>query len=197
MKNVGIRSSLKEGWRLFTQRGWYFMGIFLAFIILFVFTAGDSVAITALSYIVYGGYLALLLKHARGERVVFDDLFSIDGRWISFAFLGLVKSLLILAGLIAFIIPGIYLSVRWMFAELLVIDKGLRPLEALKASSDLTKGHRWKLFFFTLTVTVLVILGFFALGIGAVVASVVSLFAMINIYFVLNASSGIEPVTGE
>lgn len=197
MKNVGIRSSLKEGWKLFTQRGWYFMGIFLAFIILFIFTAGDSVAITALSYIVYGGYLALLLKHARGERVVFDDLFSLDARWISFAFLGLVKGLLILAGLIAFIIPGIYLSVRWMFAELLVIDKGLRPLEALKASSELTKGHRWKLFFFTLIVTILVFLGFFALGIGAVVASVVSLFAMIKIYFVLSAPSSLEPATGE
>ena len=187
MKTIGIRSSLKEGWKLFTQRGWYFMGIFVAFVVLFIFTAGDSLAITALSYIVYGGYLALLLRHARGEHVVFDDLFTLDARWISFAFLGLIKTLLIMLGFLAFIIPGIYLSIRWMFAEILVIDKGLRPLEALKASSALTKGYRWKLFFFSLTITLLIVLGFFALGIGAVVASVVSMFAMIQIYFALSA----------
>ncbi len=192
MKTVQIRGSLKEGWRLFTQRGWYFIGLFLAFVGLFIFTAGDSAVITALSYILYGGYLALMLNHARGRKVVFDDLFSIDARWISFAFLGLIKGLLILAGFLLFIVPGIYLSVRWMFAELLVIDKGLRPLEALKASSELTKGYRWKLFLFTLVMVLLIILGFLALGIGAVVASIVSMFAVIKIYFTLSEQEAVD-----
>ncbi len=197
MKAVDIRGSLKEGWKLFTQRGWYFIGLFLAFVVLFILTAGDSAVVTALSYILYGGYFALLLKHARGERVVFDDLFSIDSRWISFAFLGLIKTVLILIGFLLLIIPGIYLSVRWMFAELLVIDKGLRPLEALKASSELTKGYRWKLFLFSLVMTVLILVGFLALGIGAVVASIVSMFAIIKIYFTLSSQETPSIVTAE
>ena len=197
MKAVDIRGSLKEGWKLFTQRGWYFIGLFLAFVVLFILTAGDSAVVTALSYILYGGYFALLLKHARGERVVFDDLFSIDSRWISFAFLGLIKTVLILIGFLLLIIPGIYLSVQWMFAELLVIDKGLRPLEALKASSELTKGYRWKLFLFSLVMTVLILVGFLALGIGAVVASIVSMFAIIKIYFTLSSQETPSIVTAE
>lgn len=197
MKAVDIRGSLKEGWKLFTQRGWYFIGLFLAFVVLFILTAGDSAVVTALSYILYGGYFALLLKHARGERVVFDDLFSIDSRWISFAFLGLIKTVLILIGFLLLIIPGIYLSVRWMFAELLVIDKGLRPLEALKASSELTKGYRWKLFLFSLVMMILILVGFLALGIGAVVASIVSMFAIIKIYFTLSSQETRSIVSAE
>jgi uncharacterized membrane protein len=129
--------------------------------------------------------------------VVFDDLFSIDSRWISFAFLGLIKTVLILIGFLLLIVPGIYLSVRWMFAELLVIDKGLRPLEALKASSELTKGYRWKLFLFSLVMMILILVGFLALGIGAVVASIVSMFAIIKIYFTLSSQETPSIVSAE
>lgn len=123
-----------------------------------------------------------MIQHYNGKTIAFDDLFSLDSRWISFAFLGLIKGLLIFVGLVFFIIPGIYLSIRWMFAELYVIDQGMRPIEALRASSALTKGHMWKLLLFTIVVWVLMLLGLILLLVGAVVASIVVLFAVIKIY---------------
>jgi len=188
MKNVHIRKALGVGWSNFKERPWYLLGLTLATLALFAFTASNSAAVTALSYIAYGGYVAVLLRHSRGERIVFDDLFDlVDKRWIYFAFLGLVKGILIFLGLLCFIIPGVYLAIRWMFAELLVIDKGMRPLEALKASSELTAGVRGKLFLYVIVLVLLLVAGFFLLIVGAVVATIVAQFATIYLYKELQA----------
>ena len=124
----------------------------------------------------------MLLKHYNGEHVVFDDFFNLDSRWISFAFLGVIKSSIILLGFICFIIPGIYLAMRFMFAELLVVEKGMRPIEALRASSEMTKGKGWGLILFMLVSVALIMLGFFVFLIGAVIAGVVVSFATIRLY---------------
>lgn len=196
MKTVNIRQAIGTGWSQFTQRPWYLLGLTLATVVLLILTAGQNAIVTALSYLLYGGYVALLLKHASGVHVQFDDLFDVvDKRWIYFAFLGLVKSVLIFLGFLCFIIPGIYLSIRWMFAELLVIDKGLRPLEALKASSELTKGVRWKLLLYAGVVGLLVVVGLVFVLIGAVVAAIVTQLATIAIYRRLSA--GAESDGGE
>jgi len=124
----------------------------------------------------------MLLKHYAGRTVKFDDLFDIDKRWVYFAFLGVIKTVLIFLGFLFFIVPGIYLGVRWMFAELLVIDQGMRPLEALKASSEMTEGHRWGLFLFALVAVLLVFVSLLALVVGALIASIVVQFALIKLY---------------
>lgn len=183
MKSVAIGQALSAGWQQFTRRPWYLLGVTLATLALFILTASADSAVTALSYIVYGGFVALLLKHFAGDHVMFDDLFDlVDKRWIYFAFLGIVKGILIFLGFLCFVIPGVYLAVRWMFAELLVVDKGLRPMEALRASSEMTKGVWWKLFLYTIVVGLLVVLGAFVFLIGAVVAAVVAQLATIAIY---------------
>jgi uncharacterized membrane protein len=181
MKKVTIRESLKVGWSLFMKRPWYLLGLTLAVCGLFIATTSNAL-VAALASIIYAGYIALMLKHARGETIDFDELFTIDQRWISFAFLTLIKGFFILLGLICFIVPGVYLSVRWMFAEILVVDQNMKPLQALRASSALTKGYRWKLFLFACVVTLLLLIGLVFLVIGALVASIVSFFAFVQIY---------------
>ncbi len=99
-----------------------------------------------------------------------------------------------------FIIPGIYLAVRWMFAEFYVIEQGMRPLEALKASSALTEGSRWELFFFSCLALLLILGGFVLLIVGGIVASIVVTFAYIRIYKDLqevSSSSMTAPLLGE
>jgi uncharacterized membrane protein len=157
MNELSIRAALGSAWSHFEKRPWYLFGLTAAAIGLSAFAAGEAVA-AALSYIIFGGYLALLLRHARNEHVVFDDLFDIDRRWIYFAFGSVIKTVLILLGLLLFIVPGVYLAVRWMFSELYIIDKGMRPLEALKASSELTAGYRGKLFLYVLLAIVITLL---------------------------------------
>ena len=183
MKKLYIKSALSEGWSQFMKRPWYLLGLTLAFAGLFVTVSSESSLATALAYILSAGYTALLLRHYAGDIIKFDDLFDVDGtKWVSFAFLAVIKGVLILLGFLCFIVPGVYLLVRWVFAEFYVIDKGMRPLEALKASSKLTEGHRWPLFWFICVALLLVMVGLIGLIIGGIIAGIVTTFALIKIY---------------
>ena len=183
MKKVYIKSALSEGWAQFMKRPWYLLGLTLAFAGLFLAVSSDSSLATALAYVLSAGYTALLLKHYAGETIKFDDLFEVEGtRWVSFAFLAVIKGVFIFLGVLCFIVPGIYLAVRWMFAELYVIEKGMKPMEALKASSALTEGVRGKLFLFSLVSGLLILLGLVFFIIGAVVAAIVISFAGVKVY---------------
>ncbi len=163
------------------RRPWYLLGLMLSFLVIFFISLGNAV-VTALAYIAYGGYLAMFIKHARGETIEFDDMFSLDNRWISFAFLGIIKMVLVTLGFLFFIIPGLYLSIRWMFAEMLVVDQGMKPVEALRASSKMTEGEWWKLLLFILVVGLLSIIGLAALVVGVLVVSLVAFLAVIKLY---------------
>lgn len=181
MQQVKIRRSLGTAWNAFTKRGWYLTGLTSSFIILFVFSVGNAV-ITALAYIAFAGYVTVMLRHFRGEYIRFDDMFSLDSRWISFAFVGLIKGLLITLGLIFFIFPGVYLAIKWMFAELLIIDKGFRPLESLRGSWTLTNGHGWKLLLYSGVISVLMFLSLFVFVVGIIPAAAWVFLSTIAIY---------------
>ncbi len=167
-------------------RPWYLVGVLLVFTLLFVFTSGNA-ASAALGYIVYGGYLAFLLKYYRGSPVVLDDLFTLDARWVYLAFGMILKWVLILLGLVVFIVPGVYLGLRFMFVELLILDKGLKPVEALRASTAMTEGIKWRLLGFSLVGVLCTLLGVIALFVGVLVSSIVLTLAWIHVYVTLQS----------
>ena len=185
MKKFSINDALSVGLVQFKKRPWYLAGLTTAFVGMFIATASAGAVVTALSYLLYGGFLSVLLKHYHGGWIQFDDLFDIDKRWIYFAFLGLLKMLVIGIGLVFFILPGIYLAVRLMFAELLVIDRGLRPFEAMQASYDMTANHFWQLLLLSLVFGLLATLGFAFFLVGVFVAITVIQFATIKVYYQL------------
>ena len=178
---IKIGEALKVGWGKFMERPWYLMGISLAMMGFFMATAGNAV-FTALSYIAFGGYLSMLLMHYDGKRIVFDDFFSLDNRWIYFVFASMIKGFLVMLGLLLLIIPGIYLAMRFYFVELLVIDKGLRPMEAIRESSKMTEGKKWKLLGFSIIITLLLLLSVLLLIVGLLPASIIVSLAIIHIY---------------
>lgn len=67
----------------------------------------------------------------------------------------------ILVGLAMFIIPGIVLSYSWMFAPMLLIDKGVNATEALTLSNKYTYGNKFACFVVALvsSVTFFIICG--------------------------------------
>lgn len=165
MRSLSITEAIENGFQAFKRRGWYLTWLSAAVLIISIFLVGDAVT-TALYSIVVAGYIVVLLAHARQEHVVFDDLFIADSRWIYYAFGSVLKALIILVGLIAFVLPGIYLSIKLMFSDVYILDKGMRPMEALKASYDLTTGYFWTLFLFCLVTVLILLLGLLAFGVG-------------------------------
>ncbi len=75
------------------------------------------------------------------------------------------------AGLIALLIPGIYLGVRWCVAVPAAVVEGVRGARALRRSADLVEGSWWRVF------GVLIVLFLIAATVGAALGVPLDLFA--------------------
>ncbi|HXW86525.1 MAG TPA: hypothetical protein VEK38_04255, partial [Candidatus Bathyarchaeia archaeon] len=63
----------------------------------------------------------------------------------SMPLLGLLMMVIVCAGLILCIVPGVIWFVRFSFAPQVLIDKQCSPLEALRISYAMTKNNFWEL----------------------------------------------------
>ncbi|MBC3950868.1 YciC family protein [Pseudomonas folii] len=61
--------------------------------------------------------------------------------WPTFAVLSALSTLLIMFGLSLFILPGIWVMIKLVFSEYLLVLRGLTPLMAMRASFEMSKGH--------------------------------------------------------
>jgi uncharacterized membrane protein len=86
-------------------------------------------------------------------------------------------------GLILLIVPGIIVMIVFAFYGFHIVDTGERnPIEALKRSAELTRGHRWHLFLFGLVLIGINILGLLVLIVGVLISSGISLLAVAHVY---------------
>ncbi|MNG11669.1 hypothetical protein D3C84_952220 [compost metagenome] len=65
--------------------------------------------------------------------------------WPSFALMVMLSSLLIMAGAALFILPGIWVMVNLVFAEYLLVLRGLPPIAAMRESFQMTTGNFWRI----------------------------------------------------
>lgn len=97
-----------------------------------------------LFYPLYTCALILFLdaRSRGGDQPRPRDLLSMALRmWPTFAVLSALSTLLIMFGLSLFILPGIWVMVKLVFAEYLLVLRGLTPLMAMRASFEMSKGH--------------------------------------------------------
>lgn len=75
-----------------------------------------------------------------------------------------LMNMAILVGFLFVYIPGIVIAIMFMFAPMLLVDRGLSPTEALKESNKLTYGNKWNIFFSILVLEIVigVVFGIFA-----------------------------------
>lgn len=209
MGTFSVKGALSYGWNTFRARPWLFVraGILLLLINLMVsliqsvFEAGaelgDGAIITviglasaafgmAVSFFVSMGETSFFLKaHDDVTNASLEDLWHPKPFW-NFVGATVLAGIAIILGFIALIIPGIILGILFMFVGYLVIDQDLKPMDALKRSWALTKGNRWKLFFLSLALLGINILGLLALIAGLLVSVPVSFLATTHAYRVLS-----------
>lgn len=92
--------------------------------------------------------------------------------------LWVVGAVLILAG----VLFTVHISVRLMFVQYLVVDKGMGPVEAVKGSFAITKGHVLQLLGFGAMSFLVAVLGVLALFVGLFVAIPVIALATVFVY---------------
>ncbi|MEX1013670.1 MAG: hypothetical protein WDZ80_00735 [Candidatus Paceibacterota bacterium] len=119
-----------------------------------------------ISIILNIGIMKISINFADKKTSKIKDLVS--SYELFFKYLGtlIIYWLIILGGLILFIVPGIIWAIKFQFFGFELIDKNLKPIDALKRSSKITKGHKLKLFVFNLLSGSINLLGVAMFGLG-------------------------------
>lgn len=115
------------------------------------------------------GFLKMMLKFVAGEKPTYKDFYEHYPQFFNFLLAAILMALIIIGGFILLILPGIYLAVRLQFVPILVADKNLTPVDAIKKTWELTRGKWMKIFVFDLLLIGINILGALALLVGLLV----------------------------
>jgi hypothetical protein len=106
-----------------------------------------DVLVGLLFYPLYTAALILFLDaRSNGDAPRARDLLSVALRiWPMFALLTAISTALIMLGMSLFVLPGLWVMVKLVFSEYLLVLRGLSPLAAIKQSLELSRGHFWRI----------------------------------------------------
>lgn len=161
-----IRENLKRAWSLFAHHAKYFL--LLAVIMLVLNIASDEnkyihdiISFVAVLLSIFWSYVsissALAVVEGRDGMLSFDALklhFPSLRAYVTFIGLMIVLAIMVLAGLVMLVIPGIYFTIRFAFAQFVFVDKKGSIKESLRTSWRMVKGD----IFWTVLLSMLVII---------------------------------------
>lgn len=128
------------------------------------------------------GILMLGVRMAIGAPAEAGSILGYYDRIVPLLLTTLLLYVMLIVGFLLFVIPGIYLSVAYMFALPLVVDKGLSPWQALEASRKAIT-HRWfSMFGLFLIIGLVYMLGALCLMVGLIWAMPLGMIAMGIVY---------------
>ncbi len=203
------KSCVSFGWETFKKRPWFFIGASVVIAIVYVVIGGITSAIDALqggstqdptllgsladfllTTLVGMGVTAFYLAaHDNPDTADLNALWHPQPFW-NYLAASILLSLVIVAGFILLIVPGIIFALMFMFTTFIVIDRGLGPIDAMKESRRMTRGHKWQLLGFGLVLMLINIVGAIALLVGLLVTVPVTSLAFTHAYRVLQGPVG-------
>jgi uncharacterized membrane protein len=130
-----------------------------------------------------GGLCLFFLKKIRGEITTVETAFSgFSNRFLQLLLASFVSLVLVGLGFFCLILPGLYLSVAWIFTLPLVIDKGLDFWSAMELSRKIVSKHWWKFFGFVILLLLLKLAGLVVFIIGFFIAAPIAKASMMYAY---------------
>jgi len=209
-EKFSISEAIHFGWNTMKSNLGFFIGLL---IFVFLFTSLSSIiaakateaniflgiifyiADFSLSIIISIGLVKIALRFCDNEKGRFADLFSQYPLFPQYLVGSILYGLIVFAGTILLIIPGIIWGIQFCFYDYFIVDKGLGPIEALKRSSAITKGVKWDLFGFFLVLLGINLLGALCLLIGLFVTIPTTMVALAFVYRKLMAQAEIVQVS--
>jgi hypothetical protein len=144
---------------------------------------GTSVLGSPVYTVLMGGLFKYYLKLIRAEGPTIADAFAgfspTAGQLI---LLGLVNGLLTTIGYLLCVIPGVYLSVSWIFALPLVMDRAMPFWDAMELSRKVVGKHWFIIFAFLLVIGLLAGCGILACCVGIFVTIPIASIALLYAY---------------
>lgn len=128
------------------------------------------------------GCIKVGLRVCDGEKPDLSNLLDCLPLFFKYSFATLLYGLIVFAGLLLFIIPGMVWAIRYMFFAYFIVDAGKGPWESLKSSAAITRNVKLDLFLLALALMGINVLGLLALGVGLFVTIPLSLVASAYVF---------------
>lgn len=184
--NLNIQEIFSEAWDKTKKNYWFLFCLFIVSAIvmsvlqhvkLLNFVVGIFIGIAALT-------ISIII--ARGHTPKYEDLFKSFKDYkitLNYFLASIIYMIVIIIGLLALIIPGIYLAIRLQFYKFLVIEnENMRPVDTLKESYKITEGHFWDLLVFMVVIIVMNLIGAIPFGLGLVITIPITAIASAILY---------------
>lgn len=132
--------------------------------------------------IIRGGGQIFWLRHVRGQNAEFGSATSVTKFIAPLLVSNLLVGLAVFGGFLLLIIPGIVITLGLYFVNMVVVDKNIGYVDALRASWRLTDGYKMDLLVFAILAGLLNFAGVLACCVGVIVTNAVTMGAMTIIY---------------
>jgi len=209
MQKFTVKESIQYGWKVTKGHFWFFVGLLLilglvSFLLNFfsnlvednipVFILLNIVSV-AINTVLGMGVLFISLKFLDDESASYEDLLAPAHLFLRYLLASALYMLIVLVGFILFIVPGIIWAIKYGFFRFLIIEKKMGIMEALKKSAVMTKGSKWTIFWLSLVIGGLNMLGALALFVGLFVTIPISIMAYAYAYRRLLSESPSQSIT--
>jgi hypothetical protein len=137
------------------------------------------------------GFTRMYLSGARGQAPEFAHVFSGGPHFFRMLGATFLYTLIVVIGFALLFVPGVILSLGLMLYPYYVVDRGMGPVEALRASWEATMGSKGKLFLLGLYSAGVIIVGMLACCIGMLPAMAVVTLAQAIVYVRLTGTESV------
>ena len=136
----------------------------------------------------------VFLKAVRGEPFRVGDIFFAYQQFGNILLANLLVFLIVGAGFIMLIVPGIIFACKLSFVPYLVMDEKMEAVEAVRKSWNMTKGHAGTIFLMGVTSFFVALGGLICFFVGIFPAGIWISLAFAAIYMVVSAKAKQQPV---
>jgi uncharacterized membrane protein len=197
MKTFSMSDALQFGWNTLRDNIAFFLKLLIALALVAIVPAMIITKLAAMlgplgliihflnlvwQSILGMGVLKIMLKLYDHAPVSVSDLWSTLPLVLDYIVVKFLFGVIVTVGIILLIIPGMIWGVQFYLASYLVIDKGLSPVPALKASSAITYGAKWDLGVFASVVAAVNLLGLICAGVGLIITLPITMLASVYVY---------------
>ncbi len=128
------------------------------------------------------------------EREIAQVISFTPSLFLRFAGGYILYSLLVAAGFILLIVPGVIWMVKYQYVIYFITDRDMEIGEAFKRSSEITNGVKWELFAFLILLSLINLAGVICFFVGLLVTIPVTMVAMAYVYRKLSGTSAADTV---
>lgn len=192
---LSIKECLSAGWDKFKARPWFFVGTFVIYAVIQGIMSAvlpeDSFLLTFLvslvvSTFLYMGLINIYLKGYENPASPSYKDFWHPGQFWNYLGATVLVAIVVVIGLILLVVPGIILGLALSLTGYLVIDRNMKPIEAMKESMRLTKGNRLNLLGLGIVLAILTFIGAIPLFLGLLVVAPITMLSGVHAYRTLS-----------